>query len=363
VESGSEFGSLLRALREESGLTQGALAEAASVDITTVNRLERGKGSAPRQGTILKLAQGLGLDQNNATVVKLLQAANRSVPRRIQARQSSPLQPPSLVLPPEINATVQLIPQLAKDVAALGTQIAELQERLEALIRSEQQVISGPGIRWGLTNDDFSEAITAAKSNPGEAFWVKDGIPSDTMPVDQSWYIQRVSQMFEANHAEQLIKQRTIRVKAQLSGLGISDYRQIITRSSVERFLLHGIPNYDEDEAIQHPGWIVPAEERIARIGNFLKFLQHENYSVALIDKPYLEVWWAIYHNRKAMWQLYPEEWEGTWAESEVPLVVYMWRAKFLRKWDSIAKENKDKTLIVGWIKGLLRQLQQSSVR
>jgi predicted ATPase/transcriptional regulator with XRE-family HTH domain len=62
VQAGLGFGGLLRQLREEAGLTQEELAEAARVSRRAVSDLERGINRTARKDTAVLLAGALGLD-------------------------------------------------------------------------------------------------------------------------------------------------------------------------------------------------------------------------------------------------------------------------------------------------------------
>jgi transcriptional regulator with XRE-family HTH domain len=55
------FGTLLRRLRQEAGLTQAQLAERARLSQRGLQDLERGIHQAPHQGTLDLLAMALGL--------------------------------------------------------------------------------------------------------------------------------------------------------------------------------------------------------------------------------------------------------------------------------------------------------------
>ena len=61
-QAGLRFGALLRRLRDEAGLTQEELAEAAKVSQRAVSDLERGINATARKDTALLLAGALGLD-------------------------------------------------------------------------------------------------------------------------------------------------------------------------------------------------------------------------------------------------------------------------------------------------------------
>jgi len=57
----SEFGVLLRRLRQASGLSQEALAETAQIGVSAIGAYERGIHSAPHRDTVTMLARALGL--------------------------------------------------------------------------------------------------------------------------------------------------------------------------------------------------------------------------------------------------------------------------------------------------------------
>jgi transcriptional regulator with XRE-family HTH domain len=71
-----DFGSRLRELRQERGLTLRTLADAAGVDFTYLSKIENGKaGYLPGVETIRELAQALEVD-----AIELLQLANKLPP-------------------------------------------------------------------------------------------------------------------------------------------------------------------------------------------------------------------------------------------------------------------------------------------
>ena len=61
-QTGLGFGGLLRQLRDQAGLTQEELAEAARVSQRAVSDLERGVNATARKDTAVLLAGALGLD-------------------------------------------------------------------------------------------------------------------------------------------------------------------------------------------------------------------------------------------------------------------------------------------------------------
>ena len=60
--AGLSFGGLLRRLRDEAGLTQDELAQAAAVSQRAISDLERGVNATARKDTAVLLAGALGLD-------------------------------------------------------------------------------------------------------------------------------------------------------------------------------------------------------------------------------------------------------------------------------------------------------------
>jgi transcriptional regulator with XRE-family HTH domain len=60
------FGQRVRELRAREGLSQDGLAHTSGIHLTSIGRIERG-GREPRSTTILKLAQGLGVEPSELT--------------------------------------------------------------------------------------------------------------------------------------------------------------------------------------------------------------------------------------------------------------------------------------------------------
>lgn len=60
------FGRRVRELRAREGLSQDGLAHTSGIHLTSIGRIERG-GREPRLTTILKLAEGLGVEPGELT--------------------------------------------------------------------------------------------------------------------------------------------------------------------------------------------------------------------------------------------------------------------------------------------------------
>src|SRR6266702_7095064 len=62
----SRFGSLVRAYRRESGLTQRELAAKAGLSVAALRDFEQGRRHRPRPNSVTALARALGLDSDQA---------------------------------------------------------------------------------------------------------------------------------------------------------------------------------------------------------------------------------------------------------------------------------------------------------
>lgn len=60
------FGLRVRKLRVREGLSQDGLAHTSGIHVTSIGRIERG-GREPRLTTILKLAEGIGVEPGELT--------------------------------------------------------------------------------------------------------------------------------------------------------------------------------------------------------------------------------------------------------------------------------------------------------
>ncbi|MFO0634262.1 MAG: helix-turn-helix domain-containing protein [Nannocystaceae bacterium] len=81
----AELGQRVRALREERGLTQQSLAQAAGIATDMVSRLENGHYSSPGLRTLLRIALGMGTSVG-ALLPEACAAAARSRGRGLGAR-------------------------------------------------------------------------------------------------------------------------------------------------------------------------------------------------------------------------------------------------------------------------------------
>ena len=84
------FGGLLRRLRDEAGLTQEELAEAAQVSLRAVSDLERGINRTARKDTALLLAGALGLDAQARDLFVAAARGRGTVEAALAALQRTP---------------------------------------------------------------------------------------------------------------------------------------------------------------------------------------------------------------------------------------------------------------------------------
>ena len=123
------YGDVLRQLREEAGLSQNALARAAGLDPTHLNRLEREKQGPPRRATAIKLVRALGLSLSDPRAERLLAAFNLKSPRKAvpPAVLGSPLNAPA----GSIKPTVRRLKGSLIQALDLVTELEELLEDLD----------------------------------------------------------------------------------------------------------------------------------------------------------------------------------------------------------------------------------------
>jgi transcriptional regulator with XRE-family HTH domain len=126
-----EFGELLRSYREEAGFSQNALARAAGIDPTSLNRTEHGRQGPPRRSTVVKLVRGFGWSLTDPRASALFTAArlHSGSPNRLSATLASPLRI-------ERGRHPSLQPTLRKLKLALLNALEAIEE-LEELARAD----------------------------------------------------------------------------------------------------------------------------------------------------------------------------------------------------------------------------------
>jgi predicted ATPase/DNA-binding XRE family transcriptional regulator len=132
----SAFGTLLRRLRLEAGLSQEALAERARMSVVTVGALERGVRRAPYRDTVALLAEALGLGPEE-------RAQLESAAARPQRPKPAAADAASIAAPvPEAAAQPNNLPLALTNFVGRETELAEL----EALLAGSRLVtIVGAG--------------------------------------------------------------------------------------------------------------------------------------------------------------------------------------------------------------------------
>ena len=122
-QAGLGFGGLLRRLRDDAGLTQEELAEAARVSQRAVSDLERGINRTARKDTALLLAGALGLDGQSRDLFVAAARGRGTVEAVLAARPGTP---PGAFAAAATRA-------LPRDIAAFTGRGAELARLMAAL--------------------------------------------------------------------------------------------------------------------------------------------------------------------------------------------------------------------------------------
>lgn len=145
TRTASQFGSLLRQLRTDAGMTQERLADLARLGERTVRGLETGERADPRVGTVRQLADALDLDP--ADRVALFAAAGHSGP-------------PVAVTPAVDDRLVSAAGRLAYWVRARWQREVEL--------RQVQDPLPLP-VRWRPVADELVDSWTNIRRGDGSA--------------------------------------------------------------------------------------------------------------------------------------------------------------------------------------------------
>src|SRR5215467_563252 len=114
-QAGLGFGGLLRQLRDDAGLTQDELADAARVSQRAVSDLERGINRTARKDTALLLAGALGLDGQARDLFVAAARGHGTVEAVLAARQGG--------VPGAFVAATRALP---RDIAAFTGREADL---------------------------------------------------------------------------------------------------------------------------------------------------------------------------------------------------------------------------------------------
>ena len=125
-----QFGTLLRRLRLEAGLTQQELAEQAKLSVEAISQLERGTRTRPHRNTIALLAEALGLSAQDAALLESAADISRNVAQRMRraAVNSSVLR---LVRPDEKSAVPHNLPLQLTSFVGRERDCPEIDDLLE----------------------------------------------------------------------------------------------------------------------------------------------------------------------------------------------------------------------------------------
>ncbi len=149
-----EFGARLRALRYTAGLSQHELANRSGLNAKTIGNLERGQARWPHPGSVLRLADALGLDSPEreefiaAPGRRLSRASEPAIPEEPAAQPETPRTPATLEVPWQPPGAPPCFTGHAGQAGAL----AQMPGRRSGLI---------PGLRGLTTQDRRRERLPA----------------------------------------------------------------------------------------------------------------------------------------------------------------------------------------------------------
>lgn len=124
-----DLGTLLRKLRDRANLTQEQVAEQSGVSVRTIRRLENGRSTNHRMGTVNLLADALGLDGEDRLRLAAALAGSSSSPA---VDRTGPGLPEPAPAPPAPPARSPVHHALADAVQELATEVRRRWRREEA---------------------------------------------------------------------------------------------------------------------------------------------------------------------------------------------------------------------------------------
>ena len=136
----TSFGATLATARQAAGLSQHALARAAGIDASYVNRLERGERQAPDAATIRRLAEALRLDQAGTDALMVAGGGLPAVLERL-----GPLDPTILLLADVLGDAA--IPEQERDDLRRIIALLVRRWRPTAIAETQQTAPAGGGRR------------------------------------------------------------------------------------------------------------------------------------------------------------------------------------------------------------------------
>jgi transcriptional regulator with XRE-family HTH domain len=173
-----ELGALLRRLRKQAGLTQEQLADRSTVSVSTIRRLENGRSTDHRLGTVTLLADALEVDPEDRQQLVVALGGTEIVPT---PRQPEP-------------APVRAHGQLADEADALAREIKRRWRREEAQ-RRVHHPFALP-VRW----QQVSVGLADRSEN------TQCLAPGDTSPdVDLSGDLRRVAEVYRRIQSGRLV--------------------------------------------------------------------------------------------------------------------------------------------------------------
>lgn len=164
-----DLGTLLRALRDEANLTQEQVAERSGVSVRTIRRLENGRSTNHRMGTVNLLADALGLEERNRVRLAAALAGSSTATHDAGSDRNGHDQSHGLPAPaPALPGRPPLHDTLADAAQELATEVRRRWRREEA-----QRRVHDPfplPVRWKPAPADLTDRVeNIQRLGPGEA--------------------------------------------------------------------------------------------------------------------------------------------------------------------------------------------------
>jgi transcriptional regulator with XRE-family HTH domain len=218
------------------------------------------------------------------------------------------------------------------------------------------------------SQDSDSELFAILQRTCGNEWWLKGGVPSETLPVNMDWYSNAFLEQFPDPEGALTLQRRRNKFSNTISKiLHGASFKHIITRAAIEGYVRDGVPNADEHEALYAPGWRASPEERRARIENFIWFLEKfSNYEVALSEHGFFGTWWGIYDEDCVVIQTIesyfgqPTLMDSFMVKAEdAPQVIKERVALYKRIWEGLPNVAKDRQETIKYLRSLLNEISE----
>ncbi|MEV6965922.1 helix-turn-helix domain-containing protein [Hamadaea sp. NPDC051192] len=189
----SSFGALLRELRRDAGFTQEQLADRAAISSQAVGALERGARRFPHQHTVTRLADALGLadDQRAAFVVAAARPSAPPAQREPEVTTESPVRVPRQLPPPTpLTGREPMIAEVAAHLIAATDPSPVLLVGPGGIGKTALAVAIGHQLAPEFPDGQLFADLRGAQPDPVDAYAVLGrflralGVPKAEVPAD-----------------------------------------------------------------------------------------------------------------------------------------------------------------------------------